>query len=195
MGPTDLPDAPLDVASLTELSARLVAGQRSALEELYARTSALIFTAALKALSDPVRAEEVTEQVFVSAWERRAEHHPDERPATAWLLAIARVLVGDALAEQSGSLADGDRPAHLGPNESETRQQIAQRVIDVVVVADAIERLEQPNREVIEQSFFEGRTHTEIAAALGLPVASVDSGIKTALGQLSAYLRFSDGAS
>ena len=50
---------------------RLIArSQENALSELYDRYSRLVYSVALNSLSDPARAEEVTQDVFERVWER-----------------------------------------------------------------------------------------------------------------------------
>jgi RNA polymerase sigma-70 factor (ECF subfamily) len=184
-----------DPPELSDVAARLVAGDPAALGDLYRRAAPLVYTAALKALSDEAAAAEVTQQVFLGAWQRRAEHAAGRRPVTAWLMSIARTRIAERAAERSAHVraaASHRFDAHAGGGAPE---QIAHRIVDAVVAGDAIRRLEQPRREVLELSFFADRTHTEIAEDLGLSLETVQRGIKRALGQLSRQLRLSDGPS
>jgi DNA-directed RNA polymerase specialized sigma24 family protein len=90
------------------LAARLVSGEEGALEEIYDRWSALVHTYALRALHDQHDAEDVTQQVFVSAWRSRHTLTPSPTALPAWLLGIARHKVSDVRAARA---RDADRVA------------------------------------------------------------------------------------
>src|SRR4051812_13340872 len=53
-----------------ELAARMVAGDAAALREVYDRYAGLVFGLARRVLCDDALAEDVTQEVFVSVWER-----------------------------------------------------------------------------------------------------------------------------
>jgi RNA polymerase sigma-70 factor (ECF subfamily) len=55
-------------------------------------------------------------------------------------------------------------------------------------VRDALDRLSSDERRVVELAYFKGRSHTEIAAELGLPLGTVKTRIRLALLRLERML-------
>jgi RNA polymerase sigma-70 factor (ECF subfamily) len=174
---------------------RLKAGDVEALATVYQRTSPLVFTIALRALSSEADAEDVTQRVYLQAWRSRGAYDPARRPIRAWLVGIARRVVADKIGERSGHTSLEQRLDEVGRVEQASDDGIAWRVADAVVVADGVSRLEQPRRQVLEMSFFQGLTHTQISKMLGMPVGAVKSDIKRGLAELRRQLGASDGAS
>jgi RNA polymerase sigma-70 factor, ECF subfamily len=182
-------------AEAAELAQRFVAGDAGALADLYRQTSALVFTIALRTLSSQHDAEDVTQRVYMQAWRSRGNYDPERRPLRAWLVGITRHVVSDKIAERSRQIRLEQRLTEAGRVEQTSDAGIAERVADAVVVADSLSQLAQPRRQVVEMSFFDGLTHTQISEALGLPLGTVKSHIKRGLAQLRRQLGVSDGAS
>ena len=95
---TELDSVSVDVAE------RLRAGSRDALAEAYERWAGLVHAIALRALGDHHDAEDVTQQVFVSAWRSRETIRvgPDALPG--WLVGITRHRIADVRTQQARSL-------------------------------------------------------------------------------------------
>jgi RNA polymerase sigma-70 factor, ECF subfamily len=195
--PVILAELPAGVESLPridtdQLGVLFAKGEPFALAEAYRRFSPLVYTLSLRTLGRVSDAEDVTQRVFIQAWRGTARYDPDRRPLVAWLVGITRHLVSDRMAQRS---RDGDLQQRAELRDrlpGSDDDAIAERVADAVVVADGLAHIGQPRRRVIELSFFEGLTHTQISDALGLPLGTVTSHIKRGLAQLKTQLEVSD---
>jgi RNA polymerase sigma-70 factor (ECF subfamily) len=170
------------------VAARLVAGEESALEEIYDRWSALLHTYALRALGDQHDAEEATQQVFISAWRSRHTLTPSPVALPAWLLGIARHKVADVRAARARDAAKVAAAAAL-PEAQQVESEPADRAIaDRLVVRQAVQDLPDPRRTIVFLAFWEERSHAEIAETTGLPLGTVKSHVRRGLVQIHQQL-------
>lgn len=176
-------------ASVSEDDHKLAAAFPSAdgdiLRQVYERYGGLVFRIALRALPTPGDAEEATQATFVSAWHARSTYRPERAPLSAWLGSIARrraidrlrVLNRERLASEA-AVMDAQRERTV------TSDDVSGRVIDRIVVADELAQLPEPQRRVLQLSFFDDLTHTQIAGVTGLPLGTVKSHLRRGLLQL-----------
>ncbi len=168
------------------VAVRLVAGDETALEEIFDRWSALVHTYALRALHDAHDAEDVTQQVFVAAWRSRHTLTPGPSAFPAWLIGIARHKIADARAAR---VRDADRARVLGTADIDVAVESADReVADRLVVRQAVEELPDPRRTIVFLAFWEGLSHAEIAESVGLPLGTVKSHVRRGLVTLHQQL-------
>ena len=64
----------------------------------------------------------------------------------------------------------------------------AEDVTDQVVIAEALDDMGDPRAALIRAVVMEGRTHTEVATAFGMPLGTVKSHIRRGLLQLRTRL-------
>jgi RNA polymerase sigma-70 factor (ECF subfamily) len=175
-------------AGVQALAARLVAGDETALEEVYDRWSTLVHTYALRALRDGHDAEDVTQQVFVAAWRSRHTLTPSPSALPAWLVGIARHKVADvraARARDAGRLA---AVVSLPGAHDDVHQSADEDVAERLVVRQAVEDLPDPRRTIMFLAFWEGHSHAEIAEKVGLPLGTVKSHVRRGLMKLHEQL-------
>jgi RNA polymerase sigma-70 factor (ECF subfamily) len=166
-------------------------GDERALAIAYERWSGLVHGLACRALGSGPDAEDVTQQVFVSAWTGRTGYRPEHGPLPAWLVGICRHRIADAHARrrreqralQAATLVHEARPTEVFDSAADDR----------VLVMDEVGRLGQPQRGIIELAFFHDLTHDQIAARTGLPLGTVKSHIRRTLVRLRGRLEV-DGA-
>src|SRR6516162_11207188 len=79
-----------DGAELEALLSRCAAGDRSALETLYARVAPLLLAVLMRILRRRDVAEDALQDVFVSVWQRAHQFDPIRGRALAWLVDMER---------------------------------------------------------------------------------------------------------
>ena len=172
------PDDDLEV-----LVTNFLAGDETALEKIYRRFSALVFTVALRSLGDVTEAEDVVQKVFVAAWAGRHTYKPERASLSAWLMGITRNKVADThQARTKQRRIQDEMSANLMP--APDTMDIAERLI----IADEISRLDAVPQRVLKMAFYEDLTHAQIADRLQLPPGTVKSHIRRSLIKLRRRL-------
>ena len=180
----------LDDASA--LAQRFVAGDERALAEIYGQWSSLVYSLALRSLGDATDAEDVTQKVFVAAWQSRVRFDPERASLSAWLVGITRHTVADTHEARTRQRLLTDQVASVTSDDvvSSPEADLADRL----VIADEMARLDPVPRAVVRLAFFDDLTHLQIAERLGIPVGTVKSHIKRSLSKLRGRLEVSHGA-
>lgn len=180
---TNVPHRAADAAQV-ELIRLVREGDEAAFHDLYSQYGRLVHSIAVRLMGNHHDAEDVTQQVFVSAWQGR-ESLRDDGSLTGWLATITRRRCADLAAgrartnrtEQSASavmtLPVPDDPA---------------RAVEEITVADTLQSLGEPRATIVRMAVVEDQRHEDIAQTLGLPLGTVKSHIRRGLLQLRSRL-------
>lgn len=169
-----------------DLAERLAGGSRDALAESYQRYSPLVHSLALRSLGDPHDAEDVTQQVFVSAWTSRHTLRPGSSVA-GWLVGITRHRIADVRTQRfrsqrnAAAVAAQTVPDSLDPPQDDLAGEL--------LVAHELEHLGEPRGTVVRMAVIEDRPHEEISRLLELPLGTVKSHVRRGLLQLRSRLK------
>ena len=177
-----------------EVGRRFAAGDEQALAWAYERFAGQIHGMAVRAFGPGPDAEDVTQQVFVSAWTGRAGYRPEQGPLPAWLVGVCRHKIADTWARRDRQRRAAEAAITEARSAPQTTgPQVDTAVADRVLLLGELEQLGQPQRGIIELAFFEDLTHTQIADRTGLPLGTVKSHIRRTLERLRSRLEV-DGA-
>lgn len=156
-----------------------------ALRAAYEQYGGLIYRIARRNLSVPAEAEEITQNTFVSAWQGRATYDARRGTLCGWLVGIARRRVIDRLRAMERERRTVEAVARVTepPRQADATEH-ADQVIDRLVVADALARLPDTQRRVLELAFYDDLTHQQIVGVTGLPLGTVKSHVRRGLAEL-----------
>lgn len=181
-------------AADARLAEDFAAGRPGAVHAVYRRWSPLVYTIALRSLGSVADAEDATQQVFVAAWRGRSGYDAARAPLASWLVGITRHVVADVHARRARDRRAQDA-ATTALHEPAAEPEDPARVVDRVVVADAVAGLGEPQRQILALAFYDDLTHAQIAERVGLPLGTVKSHIRRSLQRLRTRLEVADGPS
>ena len=176
-----------------EVGRRFAAGDEQALAWAYERFAGQVHGMAVRAFGPGPDAEDVTQQVFVSAWTGRTGYRPEQGALPAWLVGICRHKIADTWARRDRQRRATEAAVTEARSADSTGPQVDTTVADRVLLLGELQQLGQPQRGIIELAFFEDLTHTQIAERTGLPLGTVKSHIRRTLERLRTRLEV-DGA-
>jgi len=148
-----------------KLVEKAISGEGDAFGRLYDMHVDRVYRHIYYRVGNTADAEDLTQQVFIKAWQAISRYKKTASPFLAWLIKISHNLVIDFYrSKKSDAYIDFDTvatkpetdPAHLA--EAQFRQQ---------EIRQAIHKLRGDQQQVILMRFIEDFSYTEIAAALG----------------------------
>lgn len=151
---------------------------------LFDRHHADVFRYCLRRIN-PSDAEDVAAEVFAVAW-RRLDQIPDTEMARAWLLAVAYRVVGN---QYRGRVRRGRLTARLTGLASEHPEAADAPLIrreEEEALRRALRSLGETDRELLRLVSWDGLSHREIGAVLGLREDTVSKRISRAQARLRA---------
>jgi RNA polymerase sigma-70 factor (ECF subfamily) len=180
-----------EVSPDATLMQQLLRRDVSAFEELYERHSRIVYSLVLRILRQGSTAEEVVQDVFLQLW-RNCARYDASRPLVPWLLTLARNRALDHLRLKS-------ERQRRREEQTEEFPQIAAAAPEYEKALDEKRRAERvraligslpgAQKKAIELAYFEGLSHSEIAASLNEPLGTVKSWIRNGLMRLKEGLQ------
>jgi len=192
--PERSPAPPLAVESQASLRDRLVARDERALVELIESATPWLLGLVQGMLRDQDEAEEVVLETFRVAWDRVAALGDQHEGLMPWLFRVARNRAIDRIRRRERLRRKTQRAEAIGAvgptttafQEPDESAQPGWHVHESV--HSALEELPEDQRRVVWLAYFEGRTHSEIARELGIPMGTVKTRLRLAFDKLRVAL-------
>jgi RNA polymerase sigma-70 factor (ECF subfamily) len=142
-------------------------------------------------LALPQDAEEVLMDVYMKAWKNAAAYLPERGSVQAWLMMMARSVAIDRIRRRASQPdttgIDPENAPEPVARETSPEEQTSSGQWRTEVLR-ALNELPREQRDALMLAFFEGLSHSELAARLGQPLGTVKSRVRVGLLRLREIL-------
>jgi RNA polymerase sigma-70 factor (ECF subfamily) len=162
----------------------------AAFEIVFDRHGGAAYSLAYRIVGDRARAEDITQEAFLSLWRSGARYDRARGSVRTWLLGIVRNRAIDLLrrdVQQAPRVAFeeevSEQPSAREETDAEALRREAAREI-----RGALKVLPSDQLRVIELAYFGGLTHSEIAQMLGMPLGTVKGRMRLGIEKIRTQL-------
>jgi RNA polymerase sigma-70 factor (ECF subfamily) len=175
--PPSLENLVRDLAAVARLQ------DRAAFARLFAHFAPRVKGYLLRLGADRAQAEDLMQDVMLTVWRKAPAYDPKMASPSTWIFAIARNRRIDALRRDKRAGLDPDDPG-LQPEPA----LLPDRMLDAGMwerrLAGAIDGLPPEQAQMLRLAYYEDRSHGDIAQSLRLPLGTVKSRLRLAIGRL-----------
>ncbi len=170
----------------------IASGATWAMDPLYERYSRILYSLVYRMVSDHQIAEDLIQDAFLSVWKRATSYSPQSGAVRSWLISIAHHRTIDYLRGvrrrsvlQEATWEEVERDERTAQPDAE---EGALKAIQSEQVRTALMKLPPEQRMVIELAYFQGWTHSEIAAGSQIPLGTVKARMRLGIMHLKRVL-------
>jgi RNA polymerase sigma-70 factor (ECF subfamily) len=185
-------------ARIERLIGLIALKDRAAFKQLYDSTVQCLLAIVTRLLRDRSWAEEVVQEAYVSIWNSAVNYSSAKSQPMTWLITIARNRATDALRSTTSEREHVVRPALSDDDEGEPARELADENaglldalisrIDAVRLRGCLQGLEAVQRQAIALAFYDGLSHSELAAHMCQPLGTVKAWVRRGLERLKLCL-------
>ncbi len=165
-----LPSAPTHATPDDALIERIAAGDKLAMQVVFARHHVRVFRFVLGLVKDRTMAEDIIGDVFLDVW-RHAPTFEARSAVATWLLGIARYKALSALRsrrahaplEEAAEIADAADSPETAVHTKDRGE----------IIRTCLEALSPEHREIIDLAYYHERSVDEVAEIVGVPLSTV----------------------
>ena len=166
-------------------------GDELALGKLYENSGRLVYRLIMRKLKNVQDSEEGTQEVFFRVWEKASAFDSSKGRVLSWIVTIARNKALDVLRSkkqkektQEVTLVENvhTESSRDAGNDDLSQPLIQKETSESVKMATKI--LPEDEQKLIELAFYEGFTHSKIAEHLDMPLGTVKTKIRRAVGRM-----------
>jgi RNA polymerase sigma factor (sigma-70 family) len=170
-----------------EVKKRLVARDHTALTEIYDQFGSYVYGLAARVIGDRRAAEDITQDVFLSMWERPEAFEPDRGRLRTFVGTLAHRRAIDFVRREEARRRRSARDAAAMLPIPDV-DELAMAIVTAEHVRAEVERLPAEQREAIELAYFGGRTYRQVAEELGIPEGTAKSRMRLGLRRIADAL-------
>ena len=186
---TNLNSTTLQDSSDAELVYLLRNGKKQALAILYKRYVGLVYSIAYKVLQNEQLAEDLTQDIFVTFWQKD-NFDPNKGKLSSFLGLLTRSRAIDKIRSSNTTKNFLNRWQKIYSEESNVSSPLEQVSLTErqQKLQQALKQLPELQRQILEMNYFQGLSQAKIAQQLNLTLGIVKSRYRQGMSQLKNLL-------
>jgi RNA polymerase sigma-70 factor (ECF subfamily) len=162
---------PQDAASDATLVNRIAAGDKLAMQSLFARHRTPVYRWLLRFVGNETMAEDLLSEVFLDVW-RQADCFEGRSSVSTWLMSIARFKALSARRRRTEAELDEKIETTVADTENDPEAALQEKNRGELL-RQALTRLSLEHREIIDLVYYHEQSIDECAQIVGIPAATV----------------------
>lgn len=160
-----------DASSDVILVNRIAAGDKLAMQALFARHRTPLYRWLLRFVDNETLAEDLLSEVFLDVW-RQAGRFEGRSLVSTWLLSIARFKALSARRRQTDAELD-EKIQTTVADPANDPEAVFQEKNRAELLRQALTRVSREHRQIIDLVYYHEKSIEECAQILGIPAATV----------------------
>jgi len=165
---------------------QVAAGDRVAMQVLYARHHLRVYRFVLRIVNDAATAEDLTSDAFLDVW-KDASRFKGRSQVSTWILSIARYKALAALRRRTNDRLDNVIACSI-PDDADGPEAILQKENESAILRQCLTQLSPAHREVIDLVYYHEKSIAEVAEIIGAPQNTVKTRMFHARKRIAALL-------
>lgn len=174
-----------------DLVKRVQQQDKKALSQLYDFYSPVLYPLALRIAASQEEAEDVLQEVFLQIWSKASTYAPDRGSVYSWLVAMSRNKAVDRLRAKNYNRT-------VKEVEIEESDSIPHQVLVLKgyteTIREALKGLSKLEVKILELSYYNGYSQSEIARVLKMPLGTVKMKMRKGIQRLRQVVRRGESA-
>jgi RNA polymerase sigma factor (sigma-70 family) len=170
---------------------QVAAGDAAAVNDVLDRYGGLVWSIARRMSVDQSDAEDAVQEIFIDLWRNAGRFDPTAGSEPTFIAMLARRRLVDRHRKKSRQLPTATIEAGASGSEvADTRDcpEHSDLLDEAARARDTMCRLKPEERRVLELAVYEGRSHSEIATLMQLPLGTVKTHSRRGLIRLREML-------
>lgn len=164
-----------------ELLQATARGDETALADLYDQLAPAVYGLAKRVIRDPSRAEEITQDVFLSVWRFATRFDPVKGSARTWVLTLTHRRAVDIVRSDAAASRREQRVAATQDTPYDTVLEEASNRLQGEQVRECLDTLTDLQRESVLLAYYGGFTYPEVSALLDVKLPTVKTRMRDGL--------------
>jgi RNA polymerase sigma factor (sigma-70 family) len=156
---------------------------KAAFEYLYNQYSATLLGVIMRSIQDEAIANDLLQDVFVKIWKNIGGYDASKGRLYTWMLNIARNTGIDYLRSKQNKQESQNQNLENVVNTIDKSHQVTQS-IENIGLKSILEQLSPEQQLLIDYVYFKGYTQDDASKVLNLPLGTVKTRLRAAIGQL-----------